>query len=205
MPQPLRLFIAVDVPGETVTVARRAIERLRRTGIDARWVEPSRLHLTLWFLGNVAAEEVPAICRAIDRAAATVAPVDLELRGAGAFPDASNPRTVWLGVHGGIDGLIALHEALGTELAPLGFRPEERRYRPHVTLGRVRHGDPAATRRLAAELAAMADLAAGAACLDTVSLVESSRGRDGPDYEAIHTADLGGEPPAETSQASASE
>ena len=192
MPQPLRLFIAVDVPGETVTVAKRLIERLRRTGIDARWVEPSRLHLTLWFLGNVAPEEVPAICRAIDRAAAAVPPIDLVLRGAGAFPDAANPRTVWLGVREGTAGLVSLHEALGRELEPLGFLPEERRYRPHVTLGRVRHGDPAATRRLAAELAALADLPAGAAGIDTVSLVASSRGRDGPDYEPLHTSDLGG-------------
>lgn len=200
MPQPLRLFIAVDVPGETIVVAKRTIERLRRTGIDARWVEPSRLHLTLWFLGNVPAEEVPAICRAIDRAAASVAPIDLVLRGAGAFPDVSNPRTVWLGVHGGEGGLVALHGALGRELEPLGFLPEERRYRPHVTLGRVRHGDPAATGRLAAELALLADLPAGASGIDTVSLVESTRGRDGPDYEALHTADLGGEPLGEKPQ-----
>ncbi len=192
MPQPLRLFIAVDVPGETIAVAKRVIERLHRTGIDARWVEPARLHLTLWFLGNVAAEEVPAICRAIDRAAAAVPPLDLLLAGVGAFPDAANPRTVWLGVRGGAEGLVTLHEALGVELEPLGFLPEERRYRPHVTLGRVRHGDPAATHRLAAEIATLADLPGGAAGIDSVSLVSSSRGRDGPAYEVLHTADLGG-------------
>lgn len=191
MPQPLRLFIAVEVPGETIASARRAIARLRETGIDARWIDPGHLHLTLWFLGNVAAEEVPAICRAIDVAAARVAPIDLVLRGVGAFPHASNPRTVWLGVERGEEGLVALHASLGRELEPLGHPAEDRRYRPHVTLGRVRHGDPEATRRLADGIAALADLPAGAAGIDTVTLFESRRGHHGPEYEALHTADLG--------------
>ena len=200
MPQPLRLFIAVDVPGETVAVARRVVGRLRETGIEARWVEPGNLHLTLWFLGNVPAEDVPAICRAMDRAGAVTAPVDLEIAGAGAFPSAALPRTVWLGVRRGAEGLVSLHERLAYELEPLGFLAEERRYRPHVTLGRVRHGDPAATARLAAALSLLADIPAGAAGIDTLTLYASTRGRDGPQYEGLHVADLGGPSPAADSR-----
>ena len=194
MPRPLRLFIAVAVPGETVSVARRVVARLRGTGIDARWVEPANLHLTLWFLGDVAAEEIPAICRSMDRAGTAVGPIDLEIAGAGAFPSAAQPRTVWLGVRRGAEALARLHGALADELEPLGFLPEERRYRPHVTLGRVRHGDPAATARLATELATLADVPAGATGIDTVELHASTRGRDGPQYECLHVADLGGAP-----------
>ena len=90
------------------------------------------------------------------------------------------------------EGLVALHAALGRELEPLGFSPEERRYRPHVTLGRVRHGDPSATRRLAADLPRLADLPAGAAGIDGFTLYASTRGRDGSEYEALHVADLTG-------------
>ncbi|RLS30650.1 MAG: RNA 2',3'-cyclic phosphodiesterase [Planctomycetota bacterium] len=190
MARRLRLFIAVDVPGETVVLARRLIERLRKTGIEARWADPARLHLTLWFLGNVAAEEMPAICRAMDRAGAATLPIDLEIVGAGAFPDAANPRTLWLGVRGGAEGLVALHEALAGELNPLGYPAEDRRYRPHITLGRVRHGDPEATQRLAAELAALAELPVGAAGVDSFTLYASLPGRDGPQYEVIHASDL---------------
>lgn len=191
MPRPLRLFIAVNVPGETVTVARRVMTRVRNTGIEGRWTDPDRLHITLWFLGDVVAEDIPSLCAAIDRVGAASAPLELSIGGVGGFPDASRPRTVWLGVQGGAVELTAIHQALAAELAPLGFAPEERRYTPHVTLGRIRHGDAGTSALLAAEMARLVDVHAGSGGVDSLTLLASVTGRDGPRYEVVHVADLG--------------
>jgi len=191
MPRPLRLFIAVDLPGETVTVARRIITRVRNTGIDGRWTDPEHLHITLWFLGDVMAGDIPALCAAMDRVGAASAPLELSIGGVGGFPDASPPRTVWLGVQDGAVELTAIHDALAAELEPLGFPPEERRYTPHVTLGRLRQGSAGTTALLAAEMARLVDARAGSGGVESLTLLASVTGRDGPRYDVVHVADLG--------------
>lgn len=196
MPPRLRLFIAVDPPSETAVQAGRIIERLKRLGLDATWVNPAHLHLTLHFLGNNVDEaDLHGICVAMNAACASLPPIDVAFGGVGAFPDAKNPRTIWLGVREGIAGLVALHDALATQLEPLGFPAEERRYRPHVTLGRLRRekgGGPLATTVLAEELERLTELAAGTAEIAEVTLYASRLDRDGPEHEKLHVADLQG-------------
>jgi RNA 2',3'-cyclic 3'-phosphodiesterase len=207
MPSDLRLFVAVEPPGATAAAAARVIERLRRAGVVARWVDPAQLHVTLHFLGDVPATDLPALCRALDAAGGRSGPFEVAIGGVGAFPDAARPRTLWLGVRAGAAGLVALHAALAAELEPLGFPTEERRFVPHVTIGRVQggrgggrgwsgrppadgpRGDAAA---LAAEIARLADLDAGSAEVATVALISSRLERAGPVHEIIHTADLTG-------------
>ena len=197
MPSSLRLFIAIDPPAETAAHAGRIIERLRRTGVDAKWVSPSDLHLTLHFLGNnIDGSDLHAICLALDQAGGEIRPFVAEYCGVGAFPDPKNPRTIWLGVRRGADDLIRLHDALAALLEPLGYPPEERRYRPHITIGRVRRekqGDfAAATQALAGELETLAALPMGEAGVTEVTLYASRLERHGPIYERIHTAELHG-------------
>ncbi len=138
MAQTLRSFIAVELSPNVRARSAQLIKALGAAEAKISWVQPQNLHLTLVFLGDVQLEEVPQICRAMDRAVAELPPFDLEVRGAGAFPDAARPRTVWLGVGRGSEEMIALHAALEEALAEVGYRPEGRRYRPHLTLGRVR-------------------------------------------------------------------
>lgn len=198
MPADLRLFVAVEPPGATATAAARVIERLRRAGVEARWVDPAQLHVTLHFLGDVPATDLPAICRALDAAGGRTGPFEVAIGGVGAFPDPARPRTIWLGVREGAAGLVALHAALAAELEPLGFRTEERRFVPHVTIGRVQGGRARGGGRgggasaLAAEIERLADLDAGCGEVATVALVSSRLERTGPVHEIIHTADFAG-------------
>ncbi len=199
MPPRLRLFIAIDPPAETAAHARRIIERLRRTGVEATWADPAQLHLTLHFLGNGIDEaDLHPICRAMDQAGAGIAPFEIECGGVGAFPDAANPRTIWIGIRQGAEPLIRLHEALAAVLEPLGYPAEERRYRPHITLGRVRRdkgrdrAGPEASRDLLAEIDRLADLPAGGVEVGSVELYASRLDRDGAVYDRLHTAELRG-------------
>jgi len=199
MSSDLRLFVAVEPPGATTTAAARVIERLRRAGVEARWVDPAQLHITLHFLGDVATADLPAVCRALDAAGGRVAPFEIGIGGVGGFPDPRRPRTIWLGVREGAAGLVAVHAAVAADLEPLGFRIEQRRFVPHVTIGRVQggrvrggRGGPAngGDSALAAEVARLADIDGGRAEVAAVSLVASRLERGGPIHEIVHTADL---------------
>src|SRR5688572_19655317 len=98
MPQTLRSFIAAEISPNVRARAAKLIKELSVTDAKISWVRPDNLHLTLVFLGDVQMIEVPQLCEAMERAVAELPPFDLEVRGAGAFPDAARPRTIWLGV-----------------------------------------------------------------------------------------------------------
>ena len=139
MPKTVRTFVAVESPESVRSRALDLIERLRCTQAKVKWVSPDQMHWTLSFLGDVPLDETASICRAVERATAQLAAFTFEARGAGAFPTAHRPRTVWVGGGSGNDHMVQLHDAVQIQLAELGFRAERRRFQPHLTLGRVRN------------------------------------------------------------------
>lgn len=190
MTRALRTFIAVEISAETRSRARQLIERLRGTDAKISWVKPDCLHLTLKFLGDVDLRDIPGVCEAVTRAVADLPPFEIEAHGAGAFPTAARPRTIWLGVGRGADDMIALHDAVDRALGGIGYRHEQRRFRPHLTVGRVRGGrDLDALGQL---LAQHADFAGGVSSIDEVVVMSSDLTPDGPDYEPLAVAPLNG-------------
>lgn len=130
----MRLFIALSLPDEIREELARTQERLR--GSPVRWVAPAGIHLTLQFLGEVAETVVPRLVAAL--AGLDTALFQLALSGLGAFPTVRQPRVVWVGVGGDTTSLAALQAAVIAATAPLGFVPEARPFRAHLTLGRAR-------------------------------------------------------------------
>jgi 2'-5' RNA ligase len=191
MARTLRTFIAVESSPEVHTKAQQLIKELSATPAKVKWVEPHNLHLTLKFLGDVEMLEMPNICEALTVAAANIAPFDLESFGAGAFPSLHSPRTVWIGARSGSDEMVDLHDRIEQALEPFGFRREQRRFRPHLTIGRVRNS-PDGIEELAERLAARREFVGGSTDVSEIVLFSSELGREGPTYEVLHTAPLAG-------------
>ena len=134
--------------------------------------------------------EIPQVCEAVGRGTATVAPFELEIRGAGAFPHPGRPKTIWLGTGRGQAQMIALHGAVEAALCKLGFRKEHRRFEPHLTLGRARSGGPAVA-ALAEALRGQADFRAGVGHVGEVVVFSSELQPTGPLYAALGRAPVG--------------
>ena len=182
----MRLFIA---SGFSAPVVER-ISELRsfagsRLGENVKWVEPENIHLTYAFLGEVAAQALPAIQNGIDAAARAFTRMPVVLGGLGAFPSLERPRVLWLGVRQGAV-LNALALKLYGNLSAEGFILE-REFSAHITLARVKG-------RL--DAAAVASVAAKAGELDvrdtvvSLDLMESKLSSSGPEYRVIYSRKL---------------
>lgn len=137
-PGSIRSFIAIDLP----EVVRQSLEslalELRKADAPVGWTRPEGIHLTLKFLGNVAPSSIDQIKPILADIASGVEVFRLQACGCGAFPNIKQPRVIWAGMRGESEPLIQLQKEIDLALAPLGFEPEDRPFKPHLTLGRVK-------------------------------------------------------------------
>jgi 2'-5' RNA ligase len=186
----IRAFIAVAIPPAIRAQLAAVQAALRAAGADVGWVRPEGIHVTVKFLGEVAVARCAAIEEALNRAVAGQAPFVLHLGGVGVFPSARAPRIIWAGVTVGAEPLTALAAAIAAAMVPLGFAPESRPYRPHLTLGRVK--SPQGGESLRAELAQCAPCAFGTVPVTECGLYRSELTPQGASYTRLSTARLGG-------------
>ena len=132
----IRAFIAANLAPSVSEEMAKVQSALLSPDCDIRWVKPQGFHLTFRFLGNIEQTRVAPILTAL-RAAARLQPrFQVRTQGLGAFPSLTRPRVLWARLSG--DGLRELHTKIEAALGSCGFPSEDRAFRPHITLGRVR-------------------------------------------------------------------
>jgi 2'-5' RNA ligase len=196
MIQTIRAFIAIELSEEAQTALTNLQNRLK--GVvppqTVRWTAPESIHLTLHFLGNVAAHDIEKITEALRLAASACPPMSLTLGNLGCFPNTRRPRIVWTGVGGETQQLIKLHRELGDRLKGIGgFTPETRPYSAHLTIGRVKDNLPPsqlaqlgeAIERKQGQVGELADL-----WVTEISLMQSDLKPTGPVYTQLAGAGL---------------
>lgn len=135
----IRSFLAFDPPEEVLREIASIQDRLRKLiQGDIRWVRPERIHLTLKFFGELSGDDVANIATVVGKAAEGERPFSLAVGGVGVFPDPHRPRVLWLGMNGDVKRLQVFQKGIEQALLQIGFPREERPFRPHLTLGRIR-------------------------------------------------------------------
>ena len=132
----IRSFIAFELPRNVLERVSETQQRLKKVVDGVRWVRPGGIHLTLQFLGNIREESVTEIHAAMTSCATGFISMKVSLGKLGSFPQRGMPRVIWAGLEGDIDRLQVLKAELDEALIPLGFNPEKRPFKPHLTLGR---------------------------------------------------------------------
>lgn len=126
-----RLFVAVDLPdahGDRLT-------ELRDETLRARWTPQEKYHLTLRFIGDVDDADIPPIETAL--AEVDAATFSLLVEGVGVLPSLRRPRVVYAGLR--LEpALHALHDRVEQALRDVGLPADDRPFRPHVTLARLK-------------------------------------------------------------------
>jgi 2'-5' RNA ligase len=143
----IRAFLVLDHPDAIGRAIAAVQERLKKClSGEIRWVRPEGIHLTLKFFGDLSAAQAEEIAAVVEKKTVETPPFALAISGVGVFPDPRRPRVLWLGMKGELERLLGFQEALERSFQEVGFSREERPFRPHLTLARIRPADP---RRLA--------------------------------------------------------
>ena len=144
-----RVFCAVELPDAVRVRLQKHITRLREVVPDvaASWTRVENIHLTLKFFGNVAVEQITKISDATSRAVNDFDSFQIEIGATGVFPKPSRAQVLWIGVSDPSGKLLEMQRGLENEFAKVGFPKEDRAFRPHFTIARIRKPDGA--RRLA--------------------------------------------------------
>ncbi len=173
----IRAFIAIDVPD-----AVRASLAMQQFMVPLpRKVEPSLMHLTVAFLGEVPPDRLEA---AHERFSDVRLPrFELRLRGLGLFGGA-RPRAFWAGVEPS-EPLTRLHDRVAAAAHQAGCPVEAQRFVPHVTLGRFPPPGRIAAMRLEQAVVEGAGFGAGPWMVEAFSLKQSRLGPKGPQYDDL--------------------
>ena len=128
----MRLFIAINFSRETKDKLTTLQSTLRDRSKQGSFTAPENLHLTLSFLGDCNPSQADAIKSAMD--ATSFEPFDMKINHIGYFKR-DGGDTWWAGMDES-KPLFDLHRKLTQNLSAVGFKPEKRKYTPHITLAR---------------------------------------------------------------------
>lgn len=192
---PDRCFVALELPERALPVlgrARTLISEAAPSWRDEKWVAPELLHVTVAFIGAVSDPAWDGVLAALTSAAGEHRPVTLVFDGARAVPDRRHAQMMWATLHSDPSDLGPLRDAL---LRACAVAPDQRPFRPHVTLVRARRprAMPASATALAARWLSDAGKAVdGAMSVPSLTVYSSTLGACGPTYRSLARLPLSG-------------
>ncbi len=194
----LRCFIAVRIPDAVRRAISAAMDALKKSGADVKWVRDENIHITLKFLGSTEESIVEEIRESLLGRVALHRPFSVRIAGTGYFPAGRRPRVLWTGIEDG-ERLLSLRRDVEEAMAALGYPEEGRPFSPHLTIGRVR-----SDKRMAEMLKRLDDFREtnfGEMEVSGITLMKSELRPDGARYSSLAEIPFGGRNNVEQGQA----
>lgn len=188
----MRLFVAVELDSAVAQKIADFSDELRSKamslapGARITWVRSEQLHVTVRFIGEVDAVKAAAIAAAL-QPELTAKTFDLIVEGAGAFPPTGAPRVLWAGLASGGEALGAVEQEVSERLGACGVAREDRPYRPHLTLARVRDASGLRSKPL---FETLAERTFGTTPVEAITLFQSRTSPKGATYTSLQRTPL---------------
>lgn len=179
----LRLFLAIDVPN---SARERIIEiqnRFKPLNLDATWVKPANIHLTLKFLGDTDPVLIPGIKNSMSAIANAAPAFQARLGNIGVFPNLSRPRVLWVGLENREGHLDRLKKQVEKAMTALGFPPDDKASIHHLTFGRIK--STKGKERLKKEMESKAQITQKPFAVSSVQLIQSQLTPQGSVYTVL--------------------
>lgn len=140
MPHVARVFFAVDFSATMKEALGEYVALLKKKAKShsVRWTKRENFHITLQFLAEIQTEHIQPLLDQVRCEVATIKPTAFQLRGISLFPSRYRPRVIVAELFP-TEELTKLSGLIGQGIKAMGYEVEQRLYRPHVTLGRLKH------------------------------------------------------------------
>lgn len=149
-----RTFLALDINEAVRGRLASMMGELGVPGAKIKWVDPGNIHLTVKFLGDIEESNFPELSRLTADAARNVQAFDFNISGVSCIPPAGRIRMIWTGVRETTGRMGELYNKLNESLRQIGAKEENRQFKPHITLGRIKFlPEPERLRRLVQQFA----------------------------------------------------
>jgi 2'-5' RNA ligase len=188
----MRAFLAIELTEEIRSRLAEIIEALRSETVRVKWVVPSQIHITLKFFADLPPDRQAQLTSVVSGVAGRTLPFNYAVRGLGFFASGDRMRVIWCGIHDASGAIATLQRRIEDGLAPLGFAREERPFKPHLTLGRLKV--PSREPQLLNALKERMTFEAGVERLNHIVLFSSRLTPEGPIYTVQARFPLGARP-----------
>jgi RNA 2',3'-cyclic 3'-phosphodiesterase len=132
-----RIFIAINANAGGELLRMISTLKVLLASEKIKWVDPANIHLTLAFLGETEEKQIKILGAMLKDKCAGFHEFEFVLSGAGIFKNYSDPKVIWAGIRSS-ERLSELTIIITRGLKETGFSVEERLFRPHLTIGRIR-------------------------------------------------------------------
>jgi 2'-5' RNA ligase len=181
----MRAFLALDLPPSVRDSLGDLIRALPSQRRRVKWCNPFQIHLTLQFFEDLPETGLPSIAEALSRVCTGTSPFTVTVKGTGSFGSGDRLRVIWAGIEESTGALARLQRTAQEALIPLGFPPESRAFRPHLTLGRLR--EPTRDPSLSEAILKNEGFDGGSFLADRLLLYSSTLTPTGPIYRAVYS------------------
>lgn len=200
----IRAFLAValsdDLRKQLAHVQQDLKQRLDRDltkEVRISWVQPSSIHLTIKFFGDIDESFVEPMRQAIEQVVKAHRMIHIPIERLGAFPHPQQPRVLWAGAAAQWEHsedakrLAALHRSVEDGCELVGFAREGRPLSPHLTLARIKAGERHVGQALAQSGIMDRTLSLGALVVESMALMKSELAPSGLVYTKLWDARFG--------------
>lgn len=178
----MRCFIAIDISEGIRQSIADVIGKCNQKSKGIKWVAVENIHITLKFLGEVNEGLMPDIQKRLAPVCAARNIFGVNIKGAGAFPNFKYPNVLWIGIDES-EKLKRLYEDMEDVLSELGFEKENRKFSPHLTIGRIK--DRKGIESVIKEIYTFKDAFFGSIDVNEILLMRSILKPEGAEYSKI--------------------
>ncbi|NPA17282.1 RNA 2',3'-cyclic phosphodiesterase [Persephonella sp.] len=171
-------FVKIDGFDKKYTLIKKEFGGL----IKGRWIPEENFHITYRFIGNVNPRQLEDIKTVLKPSLGIEYEANLIFRGVGAFPNLLKPRVFFLKVDDTRGVLDRLNGFVNEKLALLGYPPEKRPFKPHITLKRVKGYS---AEKFQAKVREFSDYEFGKQAIIKLSIIESILSPGGAKYKIV--------------------
>jgi 2'-5' RNA ligase len=132
-----RTFIAVKIKPEEKLLKTYTKLKNELDNEKIKWVNSDNFHLTLFFLGDTTEEQMDEVKQNLSDITEQHSSFAIKLQGIGVFKNIRKPRVLWVGIRD-LEKLKSIKISIDEKMKPLGFQPDNREFKPHLTLARIK-------------------------------------------------------------------